>query len=240
MKIGIIIAAMFILSQGVRGQNLQLHYDLRHSVDPKNTVKNFPFLYFEYWKGRDSGSFLLKMQADLFGERGNMGQFYMQVSQTFRWWKPKVYLQVQYSGGLGISEPGKYPYVITNSFAIGGARPFQGGSHAFYNFYACYKLSGFSKPSHDPLAAFYWLLFSKNYKINFSGNIVTWTENKNHGDDFTANESGKRFFVFADPQIWFTVYKGLSLGSRCTVNYHVLSADNAVKIYPSVGVRYQL
>ena len=112
-------------------QNLQLHYDFRHTVDPKHTTKNFPSLYFEYWRGRDSGSFLLKMQADLSGDKSNIGQFYMQVSQTFRWWKPKVYLQVQYSGGLGIAEPGKYPYYITNSFALGGAYPFRTGISAF-------------------------------------------------------------------------------------------------------------
>jgi len=240
MKVRLVIAFIVAFALRAGAQNLQLHYDLRHSVDPRHTVKNFPSLYFEYWKGRDSGSFLLKMQADLFGDKGNMGQFYMQVSQTFRWWKPKVYLQLQYSGGLGISEPGKYPYTITNSFAIGAAYPFSSNAHAFFNVYACYKLAVFSKPSHDPLAAFYWLLFNHNYKINFSGNLVVWTENKNHGDSFTASESGKQFYVFADPQLWFTVYKGLSLGTKCTFNYHVLTTDDVLKVYPGLGMRYQL
>ena len=237
----VLITVIFILlSVWVSAQNLQLHYDMRHTVDPKHTTKNFPSLYFEYWRGRDSGSFLLKMQADLSGEKSNIGQFYMQVSQTFRWWKPKVFLQVQYSGGLGIAEPGKYPYYITNSFAVGADYPFHKGSRSFFNLYACYKIALFSKPSHDPLAAFYWLLFNSNYIFNFSGNIVTWTENRNHGDSYTMNESGKRFFLFADPQIWMKVYKGLSAGTRITVNYHVLTPDDTFKIYPSVGVRYNL
>jgi hypothetical protein len=36
------------------------------------------------------------------------------------------------------------------------------------------------------------------------------------------------------------VYKGLSAGTRISVNYHVLTPDDVFKIYPSVGVRYNL
>ena len=62
-------------------QTLQLHFDARHSLDPKHTSRNFTTLYFEYFKAQDSGrsfikpsSFLLKLQADFTGRKNNIGQ----------------------------------------------------------------------------------------------------------------------------------------------------------------------
>jgi hypothetical protein len=41
-------------------QTLQLHYDLRHTLDPARNVKNYPTLYFEYFKNQDSGKAFIK------------------------------------------------------------------------------------------------------------------------------------------------------------------------------------
>jgi hypothetical protein len=227
---------------------LQFHYDLRHTVDPKHTKKNFPAFYAEYFKapGPDSmygfikpGSFLLKIQSEFSGERNNTGQFYMQISQAFRFWKPGIFMQVQYNGGLGIAEPGAYGYYLTNAFSVGAAYNFQSGNMAFFNFYASYKYTAFNKPSHDVISAFFWLWFFSNYTISFTGNIVVWTENRNHGDPFTATETGKKFSLFGDPQVWFKIYKGLSAGSKSNIYYHILSKNNRFKVYPSVALKYQ-
>src|ERR1700733_12072012 len=83
----------------VFSQQLQLHYDARHTTAPKRNSKNFATLYFEYFKQQDSGkafikpgSFLLKTQADFVGDKNNISKFYIQVSQSFRFWKPKIFL----------------------------------------------------------------------------------------------------------------------------------------------------
>src|ERR1700755_2647981 len=122
----IFFSFLVLLSYSSFSQQMQLHYDLRHSLDTTHTQKNFPSLYFEYFKTLDSGtsfikpgSFLLKTQMDLSGEKNNIGQFYMQVSQAFRFWEPKIFLQLQYNGGLGIAEPGAYGYYLTNAFSAG-------------------------------------------------------------------------------------------------------------------------
>src|SRR5438876_756884 len=134
----ILLIFMFLFHAHVFSQSLQLHYDLRHTLDPKHTQKNFPAFYFEYFKPADSGtsfikpgSFLLKVQSELTGEKHNTGQFYMEVSQAFRFWRPKIFLQLQYSGGLGIAEPGAYGYYLTNAFSLGVAYPFQWKFKAF-------------------------------------------------------------------------------------------------------------
>src|SRR6202012_1731688 len=73
----------------VFGQTLQLHYDLRHTVDPTHNSQNFPTLYFEYFKAMDStssfikpGAFFIKMENDLQGDRDNIGKAFIQTSQT--------------------------------------------------------------------------------------------------------------------------------------------------------------
>ncbi len=240
---------LLVFSFPVFTQQLQLHYDLRHSLDPKHTTKNFPALYFEYFRpaGADSvygfikpGSFLLKIQSEFSGERNNTGQFYMQLSQAFRFWKPQIYMQLQYNGGLGIAEPGSYGYYLTNGFSVGAAHNFQNGNNtAFFNVYASYKYTTFKKPSHDLISAFFWLWFFSNYRISLTGNVVVWTENRNHGDPFTSTMTGKKFSLFGDPQLWFKICKGLSGGSKSSIYYHVLGDNNRLKVYPSVALRYQ-
>lgn len=243
-----LLTFLFFISLSTFSQQLQLHYDLRHAIDPKHTKKNFLAFYFEYFRSPrpDSvygvvkpGSFLLKAQSELSGERNNIGQYYIQVSQGFRFWKPKVYLQLQYNGGLGIAEPGAYGYYLTNAFSAGASYTFQWRNLAFFNVYASYKYTAFKKASNDIISAFFWLRFFSNYTISFTGNIVVWTENRNHGDAFTMTKTGKKFSVFSDPQIWFSIYKGLAAGSKVNIYYHTLTEDNRVQAYPSIALKYQ-
>ncbi|HEV8283972.1 MAG TPA: DUF5020 family protein [Chitinophagaceae bacterium] len=246
MMKAILFVSIFIIPVFTLSQQLQLHYDLRHSVDPMHNAKNFPSLYFEYFKTLDSGSsfikpgsFLLKVQMDFTGERNNMGQYYMQVSQAFRFWRPKVFLQLQYSGGLGIAEPGAYGYYLINAFSVGVAYPFSWQNKAFFNVYSSYKYTAYKKTSHDIIAAFYWLRFFSNYKISFAGNLVAWTENRNHGDAFTVDRKGKKFSLFGDPQLFFSLHKGFSVGSKATLYYHVITEDNRIQVYPTIAMKYQ-
>jgi hypothetical protein len=176
MKIFIFYLICFI-PVSLSTQNLQLHYDLRHSLDPQFNSKNFPTLYFEYFKGDDSGSFLMKIQSDLIGEKNNIGKFYMQTSKSLKFWEPKIYLQIQYSGGLGIAEPGQYGYYITNAFSIGASYPFQ-LNNAYFNALRCYTYNAFTKPSNDILFSFYWGFGLWNYQCVLSRiNLFKYSSN---------------------------------------------------------------
>jgi hypothetical protein len=227
-------------------QSLQFHYDLRHTVDPATNSKNFTTLYFEYFKNQDSGSafikpgsFLLKMQADFLGEKNNMGKFYMQVSQSFRCWRPKIFINLQYSGGLGITEPKQYSYYITNAFSIGPAYPFQLGK-AYLAAVFNYKYIPYNKPSHDFLYTLYWWKGLWNYRAEVAGDFSIWTENKNHGDDFTKQLHGKRFFFFAEPQFWYSLSKNFAIGTKINMYYHVLTTDDRFQVYPTIALRCKI
>ncbi len=220
-------------------QNLQLHYDFRHTLDPSHNSMNFPTIYFEYFKSKDtSGSFFIKTEGDLNGANHNIGKFYTQVTQSFKFWQPKIYAQVQYSGGLGIAEPGSYGYYITNAFSLGAVYPFQWKS-AWFSTSLSYTYNAFKKPSHDVLYSLYWGRGFWNYKFEFSGDIELYTMNKNTGDSNTANLSGKTVSFFGEPQVWFKIHSGFSLGSKINLYYHVLTNEDLFQIYPTLAARFK-
>ena len=232
------LSLLWSLATLAQAQQLQLHYDFRHSIDPEHNPRNFPSLSFEYFKSNDStGSFLLKMQTDFNGVKSNPGQSFLQVSKNLRFWKPKVYLSLNYSGGLGVAPPA-YGYYISNAFGAGLSYPFQ-WKGAWLSANLMYRYNAFPKGSHDAqLNVYFWKGFF-HYKLQAAGSIVAWTENRNQGTDFTKNLSGKKFAFFGDPQIWLNVWKGLSVGSRINLFFHVYSEDNEVQVYPTLALRHQ-
>lgn len=220
-------------------QTLQLHYDARHTLDPAHNSMNFPTIYFEYFKANDTpGSFFIKMESNLNGSDHNIGKYYTQLSQSFKLWKPKIYAQLQYSGGLGIAEPGSYAFYITNAFSLGAVYPFQ-WKGAWFSTAISYTYNAFKKPSNDILYSLYWGRGFWNYKFEFSGDIELYTQNKNLGDSFTAGQHGKRISFFGEPQVWFKIHKGFSAGSKINLYYHVLTAENLLQVYPTAAVRFK-
>ncbi|MBK7869270.1 MAG: DUF5020 family protein [Saprospiraceae bacterium] len=220
----------------VQAQQVQLHYDFRHSIDPEFNIKNFPSLSFEYFKENDSlGSFLLKMQTDFTGEKSNPAQVFLQVSQNLRFWKPKVYLALNYSGGLGIAPPA-YGYYISNAFSAGVSYPFQ-WKGAIFSANLNYRYTAFTKGSHDMQFNFYFWKGFFNYKLQTAGSFVAWTQNRDQGIEFTKDMNGKKFAFFGDPQIWLKVTSKISIGSRINIFYHVLTDENEVQVYPTLALK---
>jgi len=220
----------------VRAQDLQLHYDWRHTVDPENNARNFPIVTYKSFKALDFGSFLLKLEADLDGTKHNVSKGYLEVSQTLRFWKAPVYALGEYSGGLGSFDGGSGAYYIDNAYMIGAAYPFPWrGSWA--NVYLAYKHSNFPKPSHDPQASIYWgTAFRERWAFSSTG--VFWTQNGNRGDAFTEGLTGKRFSMLIENELWWRVVPLLSVGSEIRVSRDVYANDGRLLVYPTVGVRY--
>jgi hypothetical protein len=240
------VILLLVFSVGAFSQSLQLHYDFRHSIDPKRNPKNFPTLYFEYFKTLDTGkifikpgSFLLKTQADFAGDQDNIGKYYMQVSQELRFWKPEVFIDLQYSGGLGITTPRQYSYYILNTYSAGISYPFKIGD-AYLSSILFYKYVPYAKPSNDFLYTMYFYHGLFHYKAELAGDFSIWTENRNHGDEVSTALSGKRFYFFAEPQVWYHLNKKFSAGSKVNMYYHVNTTDNIFEIYPTAAIRWKL
>jgi Domain of unknown function (DUF5020) len=236
----LLFSALLLFPLIVFSQNLQLHYDFRHTIDPKMNSKNFPTFSFEYFKDIDTmgtGSFLLKINAQLDGMKNNTGQAFTQISQSIKFWKPKVYLSLNYSGGLGVT-PDSFGFYISNSFGLGVAYPFQWkGAWVAASLY--FRINEFDKTSYDPQLNLYFGKGFFNYKIFAAGSFVFWTQNRNQGNDDTKGLTGKKFAFFGDPQIWFKIKNGFSIGSRINVYYHLLSENDRIQFYPTLGIKYQ-
>ena len=220
-------------------QSLQLHYDFRHSLDPARNAKNFPTLYYEYFKGNDSGSFLLKMQSDFSGRGNNIGQFYSQISQSFRFWEPKICAQVEYSGGLGIVEPGSFGYYLANTLSLGCAYPFQWEGGFFYAAASC-SYTAMSLPSYDPLFSIYWWKGLWKYRVEFCGDIEVWTQNRSRGIGSPGSGTGKSVHLYGQPQLWLKLTDRLSVGTKLSFSYHVVADENVLLFYPTAAMRYKI
>ena len=239
----LLLLAILACSRCLFAQDLQLHYDFRHSIDPVLNSRNFPTLYFEYFKAMDStssfikpGAFFIKMESDLEGDQDNIGKAFIQASQTFRLWQPKIFAAVQYSGGLGVTNPAQYSYYINNCFSVGPSYPFQwkGG---YFNAEIFYNYNILTKPSNDVMLSFYWGKGFWNYKLEFDGDFELYTLNRNQGTVATQNLKGKIVSFFGEPQVWVKVKGNFSMGSKAILYYHVITTQNLFEVYPTVAVR---
>jgi len=228
-------------------QNLQLLYDFRHTVDPGLNSTNYPTLSFEYFKSNDttgSGLFMLKLQSDLKGENYNLGESFLQVTRSIRFWKPKFYVSFNYSGGLGVYRGWEVPpeihgFYMSNSLAAGLTYTYvREGAWMSSSLY--FRYNAFDKPSYDPQLSIYFGDGFFYYRLVLTGGIVLWTQNRDQGNEYTRGLSGKKFAFFADPQVWYRIYKGISMGSKINVYYNLLGEENSAQFYPSLGLKFQL
>jgi Domain of unknown function (DUF5020) len=217
-------------------QDLQLHYDWRHSIDPRNNPRNFPAITFKSFKALDRGSFLLKLEADLDGTQHNISKGYMELSQTLRLWNAPVYALGEFSGGLGVFDGAGGGYYIESAYMAGVAYPFawQGG---WGNVSVAYKRTNFIRPSHDPQATLYWGRSFAN-RWTFASTGVFWTQNRNHGDDYTASLSGKRQPFLIENELWWRALGLVSVGTEVRVSRDVYETDGRLLVYPTLGMRY--
>jgi hypothetical protein len=162
---------------------------------------------------------------------------FAQVSQTLRFWKPKIFLSLNYSGGVGTTSS-FFGYHIANAYGLGISYPFQ-WQQAWLSANLQFRYTAFDKPSYDPQFTFYFGRGISNYRFFAAGSFVLWTQNKNQGNTITQSWRVKKFAFFGDPQFWINVKNGFSFGSRLNVFYHVLSDDGRMQVYPTLGMKYQ-
>ncbi len=100
-----------------------------------------------------------------------------------------------------------------------------------------YRYNAFAKPSHDLQGAFYFLVVFFRTKLLMADGFVAYSENRNHGDEWTKDLKGKKLAFFGDPQIWYRIKGKYSIGSRCSIFYHVLTSENTLRVYPSLAFK---
>ncbi|MFH0756844.1 MAG: DUF5020 family protein [Bacteroidota bacterium] len=232
------LVAIFVGPISLSGQELQFHYDFRDNIDPQLYEKNFPWVDFKYFKEIDTvntGALLFEVQSFLNGNKNNIGQTFIQISQSLKFWKPNIFAYFYYSGGLGVT-PNSYGYYISNAYSVGGSY-LLAFKNIWFNLGLLYRYSAYQKPSHDPQLNLYIGGALFNYKVTYSSTLVLWSNNKDDGSTINGGKNGKKVLFFADPQIWFKIGKGFSIGSRGSLSYHIVDDLNRVVLYPTIGVK---
>jgi len=217
-------------------QDLQLHYDWRHTIDPRNNARDFPAVTFKSFKAMEFGSFLLKLEANLDGAQRNVSKGYVEVSQTLRFWKAPIFALGEYTGGLGLFDEAGGGYYIANAYIAGAAYPFKWNG-GWANVSLGYKHTNFRRASHDPQMTLYWGR-PLGRRWAFASTGVYWTQNQNHGDDFTAGLTGKRASFLIENEMWWRAVGLVSVGSEVRVSRNVYATDGRLLVYPTLGVRY--
>ena len=219
-----------------QAQDLQLHYDWRHTIDPRNNARDFPALTFKTFKALEFGSFLLKLEANLDGAQHNVSKGYLEVSQTLRFWKAPVFVLGEYTGGLGLFDGASGGFYIPNAYLVGVAYPFKlNGSWASASL--AYKHTNFTLPSHDPQATLYWgRPLGRRWAFATTG--VFWTQNRNRGDGLTTTLTGKEGAFLVENEIWWHAFGLVSIGSEVRLSRNVYATDGRLLVYPTLGIRY--
>jgi hypothetical protein len=121
-------------------------------------------------------------------------------------------------------------------YLAGAAYPFQWqGSWA--NVSLAYKHTNFRRPSHDAQATLYWGRAFRE-RGAFASTGVFWTQNRNHGDDYTASLTGKRRSFLIENELWWRAVGLVSVGTEVRISRDVYATDGRLLVYPTVGMRY--
>jgi len=223
----ITLAALFTSASFLFSQNLQFHYDFRHSLDRKNPVpRNFPVATFEMFKPDKSGSTFMFVDFEFSGEKGNISGVYAEIARAFKIKDFPVQPHVEFNGGIG------FGYVVENAYLAGGAYPFNCGNF-FFNTYLAYKYHNFAKASHDAQLTFVWDGKILNDKISIRGFADVWSVNRRD-----QGETGKKPVFYSEPQFWYNVNQHVAIGTEVKLAYNFHWWTSSFKAFPTLGVKY--
>jgi len=88
----------------------------------------------------------------------------------------------------------------------------------------------YTASSVDPLLTLYWWKGFLNYRLEIAGDVSIWTQNAG---------GSKRFYFFAEPQLWYKFLQQLSAGTKINL-YYPADTEGPLQIAPTVAVRWRL
>lgn len=223
---------------GVAAQNVQLHFDSRHSLYGNDAGPvNFMTATFEMFKPDKWGSTFMFVDFDFSAKDGNMGLSYMEIARDFKIKGFPLMPHIEYNGGLGLVRNTDYGFSIPNAYLAGLSYPFQLGQF-YMGTYLAYKLNAFKKNSHDIQWTVTWNANLANNKLTLSGFLDLWSENKDTTGE--SGKSGKRLILLSEPQIWYNVTPNFSVGSEVELSYNFVNASQHKRFYaiPTLAAKW--
>ena len=231
MKGKMILAMLGILVFGsVKAQNLQLHFDPRHSLYGNDVAtQNYLTATFEMFKPDKWGSTFMFVDFDFKGDKRNIGLVYAEIARAFKIGNCPIMPHLEYNGGLGTG------FSIPGSYLAGAQYPFKLGNF-FMSTYAAYKLNAFAKTSHDVQWTLTWNATLSGGKLSLGGFADVWTENKNRA----TGQGGKKVVFLSETQLWYNFTPHFALGTEVELSYNFVNAFAESKFYaiPTIATKW--
>lgn len=216
MKKSVLMPLLLLLALGATAQNVQLHYDLGHSLYKDLTNRPSVTTTVEMFKPDKWGSTYLFTDIDY--QRDGVAGAYWEVSREFNLTKNKQWAaHIEYNGGLSSDENSWQATRFQHAVLLGGAWNWHSTDFSkTFSVQAMYKY--YFKNRHHcahPFSGFQltevWGMTFAHGLCTFSGFCDLW---------YNPNVNGK-LIVLSEPQFWFNLnaLKGmqgvnLSLGSE--------------------------
>lgn len=221
----------------LNAQNLQLHFDPRHSLygDNINAPINYLTATFEMFKPDAWGSTFMFVDFDFNFDKRNPGLAYAEIARAFKIGDFPLMPHLEYNGGLGLVRGTGYSFSIPSSYLAGMQYPFQLGNF-FMGTYLAYKLNAFETNSHDVQWTLTWNSAFPNSKVSLAGFLDLWTENKNRA----TGEGGKKLILLSEPQVWYNFTPNFAIGSEIELSYNFVNAFAESKFYavPTLATKW--
>ncbi len=189
---------IFCALGNVRAQNLQLHFDSRHSLyGDKVAPVNYLTATFEMFKPDQWGNTFMFVDFDFNFDKKNPGLVYAEIAREFKLGDFPLLPHIEYNGGLGLVRGTGVDFSIPASYLAGVGYPFQLGNF-FMSTYVAYKLNAFQHVSNDAQWTVTWNATLVDGKLSLGGFMDVWTEDKAFTEGGDA--SGKKVVLLSDPK----------------------------------------
>lgn len=233
-----LILAMVLICATASSQNLQLHYDTRHSLYGNNVSQSdYLTATFEMFKPDKWGQTFMFIDADFNFDKKNPGLAYAEIARAFKIGDFPLMPHLEYNGGLGLVKGTDLGFSIPSSYLAGVQYPFQLGNF-FMGTYVAYKLNAFPKNSHDVQWTVTWTSTLANGKISLAGFADLWSEDKQYSEGNDAK--GKKLIFISEPQFWYNLTDNFSIGSEVELSYNFVNKFAESKFYaiPTIATKW--
>lgn len=229
---------IFFATGAIQAQNLQLHFDPRHSLyGSEVSSQNYLTATFEMFKADKWGSTFMFADVDLNFNKKNIGLVYTEIAREFQLGDYLLLPHLEYNGGLGLVKGTNVGFSIPSSYLAGFGYPFQLG-HFYMSTYVAYKLNAFQEVSNDAQWTVTWNAHLAGGKLSLGGFMDLWTEDKSFTEGSDA--TGKKMVFLSEPQFWYNFTPQFSLGSEIELSYNFVNKFTESKFYaiPTLATKW--
>ncbi len=227
-KVVFLTVALIVFSVVAKSQNVQLHYDF--GKDRKMLTSTV-----EMFKPDDWGSTFFFVDMN-YGEKnkggGNIVQTYWEIARSFKVKKDCAFEpRIEYNGGLDKK------FSIGNAWLAGAQYTFNNEDFSkVLTLQANYKYIPDSETSTFQITGV-WGLHFLDRKLSITGFFDFWKEKHTVWDD-NGKPKDADFVFLSEPQIWYKVFKNLSLGGEIEISSNFAGNDGFMA-NPTLGAKWE-